>query len=66
MNIEDRLQQNIRRTAALHALKKIGAIVDKENKADAASARLLHRLLRYGWIVFPVIAALLAHLTGVY
>ncbi len=66
MNGQDPLQQNIRRTTGLHALKKIRAIVDEENKNDAAAARTLRWLLRYGWIVLLVIAALLARLMGVY
>ncbi len=38
MSHDDPLQQNIRRTAGLHALKKIGAIVAEENRNDAAKA----------------------------
>lgn len=66
MSAEDPLQQNIRRTTGQHALKKIRAIVDEEIARDAAAARALRWLLRYGWIVLLVIAALLAHLMGVY
>ena len=66
MSVEDPLQQNIRLTTGLHALRKIGAIVDRENKSDAESARALRWLLRYGWIVLLLVAALLARLTGVY
>lgn len=66
MNIEDPLQQNIRRTTGLHALKKISAIVDEENRNDAAKARIFRWVLRYGWIVLLIIAALLARLMGVY
>jgi len=65
MNMDDPLQQNIRRTTGLHALKKIGAIVDEENRNDASKARILRGLLRYGWIVLPVIAAVLLRLRGV-
>lgn len=66
MSREDPLQKNIRRTAGLHALRKIHAIVDEENKSDAASARTLRWLLRYGWIVLLAFVALLARLMGVY
>ena len=66
MNEPDLLQQNIRRTAGQHALKKIRAIVDEENRNDAANAGALSWMLRYGWIVLLVIAAFLAYLTGVY
>jgi hypothetical protein len=66
MNSKDPLQQNIHRTTGLHALKKIRAIVDEENEKDAATARTLRWLLRYGWLVLLVIVALLARLMGVY
>jgi hypothetical protein len=66
MSTEEQLQQNIRRSAGVHALKKIGSIVDDENKNDAADARTLRWLLRYGWIALLVAAAILARLTGVY
>jgi hypothetical protein len=66
MTDNDPLQQNIRRTTGQHALKKIRAIVDKENENDAAATHILRWLLRYGWIVLLVIAAFLARLMGVY
>jgi hypothetical protein len=66
MNDEDPLQQNIRHTTGLHALRKIRTIVDRENENDAATARALRWLLRYGWLVLLVIVALLARLMGVY
>ena len=56
MNADDPLQQNIRRTTGQHALKKIRAIVDEENRNDAAVAVALRRLLRYGWIALLVVA----------
>ena len=66
MNSKDPLQQNISHTTGLHALRKIRAIVDEENKNDAATAHALRWLLRYGWLVLLAIAALLARLMGVY
>ena len=66
MSHDDPLQQNIRRTAGLHALKKIRCIVTEEDKNDAASARALRGLLRYGWIVLLFAILLLASLMGVY
>lgn len=66
MNADDPLQQNIRRTTGQHALKKIRAIVDEENRNDAAVAVALHQLLRYGWIALLVVAVLVTHLIGVY
>ncbi len=66
MKGNDALQQNVRRTAAQHALRRIRAIVDEENRNDAAAARSLRWLLRYGWLVLLAVVALLARLTGVY
>lgn len=66
MNEPDPLQQNIRRTTGQHALKKIRAIVEEENRNDAATAGALRWLSRYGWIVLLVIAAFLTYLMGVY
>ena len=62
----DPLQQNIRRTAGLHALKKIGALVDEDRRNDAAKAKALRWLLRYGLIGLLLVAAVLARLMGVY
>ena len=66
MNAKDPLQQNIRRSAMLSALRKIRAIVDEENRQEAATAQMLRWLLRYGWIVLLLVVALLARLMGVY
>jgi hypothetical protein len=66
MSTEEKFQQNIRRTTALHALKQISTIVEDEHRSDAATARFLRWLLRYGWIPLLVVAALVARLTGVY
>lgn len=63
---DDHLHDNIRRTTAVHALKKIRRIVDEENADDAFRARALGSLLRYGWLVLLLIAAVLAHLLGVF
>jgi cation transport ATPase len=66
MNVEDPLQQNIRRTTGAHALKQIGEIVDKENRDEAATSRAVRQTMRYGLIVLLILAAVLAHLMGVY
>ncbi|MDO8313226.1 MAG: hypothetical protein Q7T25_14935 [Sideroxyarcus sp.] len=65
MSTDDPLQQNIRRTTGLHALKQIRAIVDEENADDAFKARALRWLARYGWLLLLLIAALLARFLGV-
>jgi hypothetical protein len=66
MDADDRLQKNIRRTTGLHALRQIAAIVDEDNRKNAAAANLLHWLLRYGWAVLLIAVVLVAYLTGVY
>lgn len=66
MNPEDPLQQNIRRAAGQQALRQIGRIVEEDNNIEAAKARYVGWMLRYGWIVLLLVAAVLARLTGVY
>ncbi|MBA3022386.1 MAG: hypothetical protein KKG03_04985 [Gammaproteobacteria bacterium] len=65
MNEDDRLQQNIQRSTAHHALKQVRGIVDKENADDAFKARALGWLLRYGWLVILILALLFARYLGV-
>ncbi len=66
MNDKDQLQRNVRRAAGQHALRQIRAVVDEDEKNEAAKRRTLRWLLRYGWIVLLALAAVLARLTGVY
>ena len=66
MTAKDPLHQNIRRATGLHALRKIRAIVDEENRQEATTARALRGLLRYGWIALLAIVVVLARLMGVY
>jgi len=66
MNAKDPLQDNVRRSAMLSALRKIRGIVDEENQNDAEAARALRWLLRYGWMALLLVVALLARLMGVY
>jgi len=65
MNEDDRLQQNIQRSTAHHALKQIRGIVDEEHADDAFKARALGWLLRYGWLVPLALALLFARYWGV-
>ncbi|MDH2916220.1 MAG: hypothetical protein PXX77_05005 [Gallionella sp.] len=65
MSNDDPLQQNIRRTTAHHALKQVRTLVDAANAEDASKARALHWMMRYGWIVLLLIAALVARFIGV-
>jgi hypothetical protein len=62
---EDALQENIRRTASVHALREIHAIVDEERKTEALVGRVLHAFLLYGWLVLLLLAGIMAHFMGV-
>lgn len=62
---QERIGQNVQRTAGAHALKKIRGIVDEDLHEEAARAKLLHIFLRYGWIVLLLAALLLARHFGV-
>ncbi|HAF45823.1 MAG: hypothetical protein A2100_03635 [Sideroxydans sp. GWF2_59_14] len=66
MSLDDPLQQNIRRTAGLHALKKIGAIVDEENRNDAAKAAAVRNIVLYGSLVLMLVVTVLGYVMGVY
>jgi len=65
MKPDDTLQQNIRRTTGLHALKKLRALVDVELADESYKARALRWIGRYGWLVLPALALLAAYLLGV-
>ncbi len=62
---DDRLQQNIDRSTALHALKKVRVLVDEANAEDASKEKALRWMVRYGWLVLLLIAALVARFLGV-
>jgi hypothetical protein len=58
---QEKIDRNVRRAAGIAALRKIRRIVDEEVEADAARARLLRLLLRYGWIALLAAAGLLVY-----
>jgi hypothetical protein len=62
---QERIDQNVRRTAGIHVLKEIRGIVDEDLREEAARAKLLRAFLRYGWIVLLLAAWLLARYFGV-
>ncbi len=62
---QERIDQNVRRTAGIHALKEIRGIVDEDLREEAARAKLLRAFLRYGWIVLLLAAWLLARYFGI-
>ena len=58
------VKQRIRRAVTISALQKIGLIVDEDLQTEDQKARMLRWFARYGWIVLPCIALLLAYLMG--
>ena len=66
MSHDDPLQQNIRRTAGLHALKQIGSIVAEENRNDAAKAAAVRNIVLYGSLVLMLVVTVLGYVMGVY
>lgn len=47
-----------------NALRKIGLIVATERQTDTDKAKLLRWFARYGWIVLPGAALLVAYVMG--
>jgi hypothetical protein len=58
------VEQKVRRAASINALRKIGLIVATEQQTDNEKARLLRWFARYGWIVLPGAALLVAYAIG--
>ena len=54
----------VRRAVRLSALRKIDGIVAEERQADADKAKVLRWFVRYGWLVLPGGALLLAYIMG--
>lgn len=61
----DPLQHNIRRTAGLHALRKIRVLVDAELADELFKTRALRWLARYGWLLLLLLALPVAYFLGV-
>lgn len=62
---QERMEQNVRHAAGIHALKEIRGIVDEDLREEAARTKLLRAFLRYGWIVLLLAVWLLARHFGV-
>ena len=62
---QERIEQNVRRTAGVNALKEIRVIVDDELREEAARTKLLRAFLHYGWVVLLLMAGFLARFFGV-
>jgi hypothetical protein len=63
---QPRIRENVRRTVGRRALRELRGIVDEEQRADAANARFLRGLLKYGIIIMLAASLALAHWLGVY
>jgi len=61
---QDIVEKKVRRAVAFNALRKIGAIVAREQQADTDRARVLRWFARYGWLILLGGALLLAYVTG--
>jgi hypothetical protein len=58
------VKQKVRRALGINALRKIGLIVATEQQTDTDKAKLLRCFARYGWIVLPGAALLVAYVMG--
>lgn len=58
------VEQKVRRAAGISALRKIGAIVAREQQADTAKANVLRRFVRLGWMILLGGALLLVYAMG--
>jgi len=58
------VEQKVRRAVGISVLRKIGDIVAEEQKIDTDKARALRWFIRYGWIVLPCFALLVAYTMG--
>ena len=54
------IEQDIRRTVGMRALKEVRNIVDEDLHGEAVRKKWLRAFLRYGWIVLLLAAGLLA------
>ena len=61
---QDIVEQKLRRAAGISALRKIGAIVAREQQADTAEANVLRWFVRLGWMILLGGALLLVYAMG--
>lgn len=65
MKPDEPLRYNISRTVGLSALKQVRSLIDAELADESYRARALRVIGRYGWLVLPLLAVLIAYLLGV-
>lgn len=58
------VKQKVRRAVGINALRKIGLIVAADQQTDNEKAKMLRWFARYGWIVLPGVALLVAYAMG--
>jgi hypothetical protein len=63
--LQEIVEHKVCRAAGIHALRRIGKIVDEERQADDEKARALRWFFRYGWLALLGAALALAYLMGV-
>jgi hypothetical protein len=63
-NAEQEVKQKVRRVVGINALRKIGLIVATDRQTDNEKAKMLRWFARYGWIVLPGVALLVAYAMG--
>jgi hypothetical protein len=59
------VEHKVRRAVGMSALRKINALIVEEQQTDNEKANALHWFARYGWIVLPGVASLVAYAMGV-
>jgi hypothetical protein len=62
---DDRIEENVRRTVGLRALKVVRGIVDEIEREEAARRKLLRAYWAYGWIILLLAVLALARYMGV-
>lgn len=61
----EHIERNIRRTVGGKVLREMSTLADEIEREEAVRRRLLRAVLRYGWVVLLLAAALSAHYLGV-
>ena len=61
---QDIVEKKVRRAVGISALRKIGAIVAREQQADTAKDNVLRWFIRYGWMILLGGALLQAYVMG--
>lgn len=63
---QEHIEQNIRRTAGLHALRQVRRLVDEEERKEETRRKLLRAYAFYGGVILLALALLLGRQYGVF